>query len=285
MAHPIEEKLASFIAGNDVDLSNLKALSEVFGVSLQEAILKRFTPTEDRAFRLRMSNIGLPLRQLCLQRDNPRPKNHGFTLSGFYGDMLEHLMVLMLKASGVNVEVHNKETEVDVNGTIIKGTLDVIIDGKVYDIKSASAYSYDNKFESYKSLEDSDSFGYLAQGFGYGLGENLPFGGWIVIHKAKGQYKVVPVPMSIQTQYKDKYFKEFDMKIKHIHNNLPAPPCGGVIDEWFNKKRTGNKILGRGCEWCDYKKEVCHPELQTLPSLVSAAKEKPIRHYIEIGAK
>ena len=60
----------------------------------------------------------------------------------------------------------------------IKGTLDVIIDEngtkKVWDIKSASPYSFDHKFgNGYDKIKEDDAFGYIVQASVYEA-NNLP---------------------------------------------------------------------------------------------------------------
>jgi hypothetical protein len=282
--HPIEEKVNTFLVnGNTANEAFVAEFANTLGESLYEKFYAKVG--EVKPFSLRMSNIGLSLRQLCLQRDYGRTnKLDYFTLHSFYGTMLECFMLFLLKASGVNVEANNKKVQLDVNGYILPGELDVIIDGAVWDIKSASDYAFTNKFQSYQSLESDDGFGYLGQGFGYAMAEDKPFGGWIVINKAKGQWKCVPVPASVQKFYKEKYFREFDEKIKHVTSGAPAPKCTGVVPEFFRKKMTGNKILGNGCEWCSYK-DKCHPGYIELPSLLSDAKVKPVKYYTKIDPK
>jgi len=277
----LDDDKASLITGNNnIKDSLLKELSSEFADRIKESTIRRYSKDKDESsFSIRMSNIGLPIRQLCLQRDNGRVSNQSFAISGFYGDMLEHFTLFLLKASGINVQETNKKTILDVNGYKIPGELDLIIDGSVWDVKSASDYSYDIKFESYKSLEDNDSFGYLAQLFGYAMAENVPVGGWIVINKAKGLIKVVPVPISIQKAYKLKYMQEFDDKIKHITTGKAPPPCTGVIKEQFYKKDTGNLILNRDCFYCNYKQH-CHEKCTPLDDVNSIAQKKTLKYYI-----
>ena len=40
----------------------------------------------------------------------------------------------------------------ELDGASINGTYDIVIDGAVDDVKSASNWSYNNKFESYDTL-------------------------------------------------------------------------------------------------------------------------------------
>ena len=66
---------------------------------------------------------------------------------------------------------------------------DIVIDGAVDDIKSASNWSYTNKFESFDTLRQGDAFGYVAQLAGYAKAADKRAGGWWVVNKANGEFK------------------------------------------------------------------------------------------------
>lgn len=283
--HIIETKINEYLSNIPKDQFGLKLNAATFADKLEKDLVSKFTPKEEEPFRLRMSNIGLPLRQLCLQRDyGSKGRDARFTLNTFYGSMLESLTLFLLTASGCNVQSTNEKVELNVGDFTLKGELDVIIDGIVYDIKSASNYAYNNKFSSIEALKADDSFGYVTQGFGYGLAKDLPFGGWIVINKEKGVFKVLAIPplASIQTPLKRASLFDIEAKIDHVvRKKLPAPECEGVVKEYFRKKATGNIILNRNCEWCSYKDSVCHKDkLEYKECQSSEAKEKPMKYYV-----
>lgn len=282
MSHYIEDAIYKFVGEKNIKEKMLNSYGEEFAERLKASIIEKFREQEhEKQFTLRMSNIGLPLRQLCLQQQYGRISDSKFTISGFYGTMLEHFTLFLLRSSGINVQDTNKKTMLRVGTHKIQGELDLIIDGAVWDVKSASNYSYDVKFDSYKSLEESDSFGYLGQLFGYAMAEELPVGGWIVINKSKGLLKVVPVPISIQKAYKQRYMEEFAYKIDYLKEKREPPACTGVIKETFYGKDTGNLILNRECGWCNYK-DHCHPDLIHCEDLNSKAKTKSFKHYVKI---
>ena len=80
----------------------------------------------------------------------------------------------------------------------MNGTLDIIIDDKVWDIKSASPYAFDHKFGEmggYKKIKSDDAFGYITQGYLYSESVGKEFGGWIVINKASGEWTVCEAPI------------------------------------------------------------------------------------------
>ena len=49
----------------------------------------------------------------------------------------------------------------------VSGQYDIVINDAVDDIKSASDWSYRNKFESYDTLASGDGFGYVGSLAGY----------------------------------------------------------------------------------------------------------------------
>ena len=61
----------------------------------------------------------------------------------------------------------------------------LVIAGAVDDVKSASNWSYNNKFESFDTLRQGDAFGYVAQFAGYAKAADKKAGGWWV-NKANG---------------------------------------------------------------------------------------------------
>jgi hypothetical protein len=280
--HPIETKIHEYLNNLPKDSLSLKLQAAIFADKLEKDLVSKFLPREEEQFRLRMSNIGLPLRQLCLQRDHGfKGKSGSFTLNTFYGTMLESLLLFLLTASGCNIQSVNEAVELKVDDFTLKGELDVIIDGAVYDIKSASNYAYNNKFSSLEALQSDDSFGYVTQGFGYALAKSLPFGGWIVINKEKGIFKVLAIPLlaSVQTPLKRASLTDIEAKIDHVvRKKLPAPECD---KEFFNRKPTGKLILNRNCEWCNYKDGICHKKLEYKACEQSEAKDPPMRYYVQ----
>ncbi len=280
--HYIEQNLRVFL--ENVAAGTQDIPEELFQDYQQRCIdnLKQnFQEIRSKEFSLRMSNIGMPIRQLQLQELYGRgPVDIDFILKGMYGYMCESLMMFMLKAC-CNVEETDGKVSLDIDGIPLKGTFDIRIDGKIYDIKSTSGYSFNNKFDDFASLLFDDSFGYIAQGFGYASASGIPFGGWIVINKVDGTFKVVEIPDGDYKALAKTYKQELLKKVRHIRNKDPMPPCTGVICETHYKKETGNKILNKSCEWCPHK-FICHPGLQYLPVASSKAKNPPFKYYVEL---
>ena len=88
-----------------------------------------------------------------------------------FGDLIEALAIFVMKSAGVNVKNEQKKVTYKFNGDSIEGRQDVEIDEKIWDIKSASPYSFEKKFGEaggFTEVIKDDSFGYASQGFLYG---------------------------------------------------------------------------------------------------------------------
>ncbi len=254
-----------------------KKLLDEFGERCKAVLTKQLEP-EEKEFRLRMSNIGRPLRQLMLEqkygRNKPEPE---FILKMLFGDLYESLMIYLLKASGVNITAQDVKVSLPIptkKGIVnLEGTLDIEIDNKVWDIKSASPWSFDNKFDSTTILSGEDAFGYVDQLFGYAKARNNKAGGWLPINKSNGQIKECPIDDKVHDEVLNKSYETIVNKVQHVVEGNPIPECTGVVQEKFYGKETGNKILGPSCKFCNCK-EKCWPGIQYKKSVVSKAKDK-----------
>lgn len=283
ITHPIELYIRSFLeqaqAGPlDID----EQLIEEFGENCKEALRKQFVEQYDDSWRLRMSNVGRPIRQLHLEKEyGPSKKPAEFKFVSTYGDLVECLMMFVLKASGVNVTSEQERVSLKVSDTDINGTYDLTIDGEVWDIKSASPYAFDNKFSSYDRLKESDDFGYLSQGYGYAKAADTKFAGLILINKVNGSFKVLTTPdyeVTYNTEA-DEYYEKMVQTVKHFENDEPIPECQGVVEETFYQKPTGNYVLTGSCMFCDYK-EQCHKNCTYEPDRSSKAKKPKMKWYV-----
>lgn len=279
----IHEYLEQASSGNvKIDRKLLKE----FGERCQSNLLKQLEPEERGEFRLRMSNIGRPLRQLMLEQQNGRTKpNAEFILKMLFGDLYESLMLYLIKASGINVTAQDVKVtlpiETDKGIINIDGMLDLEIDNEVWDIKSASPWSFDNKFDASTILNSKDDFGYVDQLFGYAKARGNKAGGWLPINKSNGQIKACPVDKNLHDTVMDKSYETIKAKVKHITEGKPMPECTGVIKETFYGKSTGNEILGPSCKFCSCK-EICHPGIQYKPSVISKSKNPKWEYYTKL---
>lgn len=286
--HKIEAAIQTFLENIEtatVEPYMIEEFGERCKLALRECLLAK---RREEPFRLRMSNIGKPLRQLMLEKEHGRePMDSTMRLRMTYGYIWESFLVFLLRAAGLKLETDkfvalNVAYDTD-RTTTINGKLDLKIDGEIYDTKSASSYSYNNKFASFDSLRASDDFGYVGQALGYSIADKSHFGGWIVIDKNDGRIKVVEVPKEGYRELAREHLDDFKHKIKTLNTEGAAmPSCPGVIAETFRRAPTGNLILNKSCEYCSCKYK-CHPELQYKESLTGEAKTKAWKYYVKIS--
>ena len=222
---PTETDLQKFLA--DVSFSILKAYKERDG----EGQIK--SP-------LRFSSIGKPTRQLWYSSrisDQAEPLHPATKIKFLYGDIIEHLLLLLIKTAGY--EVTDEQAEKRVDG--ITGHMDARVNGVVVDIKSASQYGFDKFVKG--TIFDDDPFGYIAQLSGYADGEDEA--AFIVMNKVTGQIHVCSVDSMEMINFKEKV-KSVKSKVK---NDSPPERCYSDVPDG----KSGNRKLATGCAYCDFK--------------------------------
>lgn len=245
-----------------------------------ESLRKQFNQNE-RKFSLRMSSIGRPVCQQWYEKNDPDGAvefSANFLMNMLMGDIVEAVFKGILTEAGIDFSDGFKSTLKTPHGDV-QGTHDLIMNKRVDDIKSASPWSYTNKFKDYETLKDNDSFGYVGQLAGYAKALSVDPGGWWVINKANGEFKYI----AADDMDLDEELEKINETVKTLKDNK-FKKCFDAVPETFRKKETGNKILGMECGWCKYRYK-CWPTLQERASLVSQAKEPPIVPYIEIADK
>ena len=280
MHHPAELALHQYLDNATKGKSSMsKETIKQVSKDIEETLSRQFgSRTKRDKFKLRMSNVGRPSCQLWFEKNKPEkalPRPTTFVMNMMIGDIIEAIFKGLLKEAGVKYENSDK-VKLDLDGTQIEGTYDLVINDAVDDVKSASNWSYINKFDSFEKLKESDGFGYIAQLAGYAKASNKKAGGWWVVNKANGDFKYVPAT-SLDIEQECTNIKNTISKIED--NKFER--CFEPIDETFRGKPTGNKILNDGCIFCAFRYE-CWESLQDLPSLVSQAQTKKIVPYISI---
>jgi hypothetical protein len=245
-------------------------------------------------WRIRMSGLGRPVCQQILDKHGVEESMSYNTLFRFlFGDITESIVMLIMKEAGVDIVDYQRPVELDLDGVVVKGTLDVILrdetgQEKVWDIKSASDYAFKSKFtgfEGYEGMKKDDPFGYVMQGFLYSEAVGLPFGGWIVVNKSSGEVAVVEVPDWSQED-KHEYLEEAKRRVKILTdpNVKPFKPFPDTFETYKRKGeviRTGNKVLAKECNLCGYRHH-CWPVAKIHPKVTSAAKSPPKVWYTRL---
>ena len=262
-------------------------LVKEFGEACKLALQKQFSEKRRNGFRPRMSNIGRPLCQLQMEAKNVKGEGQPYNVKirNTFGDMIEALAIFVLKSAGVEIKDEQKNVKYKFNGTSLEGRLDVKIDSKVWDIKSASPYSFEKKFGAAGGFEEvvkDDAFGYASQGYLYGASEKIPFGGWIVINKSTGEWTVCKTPL-VDEEYKVKAIKTAKENLEALKNKVPFKRCYEDIEETYRTKKTGNRVLGMVCSFCPYKLPCWGSKLQLLPQQQSQGKNPKWVWYTEVN--
>ena len=280
MKHPSEIALHQYLEDATNGKSSMSAKT-IAGIKkdIGEALNRQFGKrTKRRKFQLRMSNIGRPSCQLWFEKNQPEksdPLPTTFVMNMMLGDIVEAVFKGLMKEAKIKFEDSDK-VHLDVADEKVSGTYDLVLNDAVDDIKSASDWSYRNKFESFDTLSSDDAFGYVGQLAGYAKALGKKAGGWWVVNKANGSFKYVPAE-NIDV---DNEVKKLEENVKVVKSNV-FKRCYESEEETFRGKPTGNRVLSKTCSFCRYKHS-CWENLQELPSLLSKAKDPKIVSYVSI---
>ena len=282
MHHPAELKLHQFMSDAVKGKTTFSEdTAKKIGAEVADAVIRQFGSGKSREdFRLRMSNIGRPTCQLWFEKNKPEtalPKPTTFVMNMMLGDIVEAVFKGLLTESGVDFDDTDKVTLKvgDSNDTRVSGSYDLVMGGAVDDIKSASDWSYRNKFESYDTLKKSDPFGYVGQLAGYAQASDKRAGGWWVVNKANGSFKYVPAAIDMR-----KELTKLKETVEKVNENK-FERCFEAVPETYRGKPSGNMVLNDNCKFCDYRFE-CWPNMKELPSKVSQAREPKMVAYVEL---
>ena len=282
MNHPAELAIYSFLQKALAGEANMtEAVTKQVAADVEAALNKQFNSPPRGDFRLRMSNIGKAPCQLWFEKNDPedrRPFPPHFLMNMILGDIVEAVFKGLLRA----VDQEFKDNEIVTlklpNGQEIKGEYDMEMDGKIDDVKSASPWSYKNKFESFETLNKDDSFGYVSQLVGYAEAAGKGVGGWWVVNKGNGEFKYVDA----SDVDKEAVIEGIQATVDYIENDEPFKRCYEAVPETYFKKPSGNLVLNSKCHWCDFKHKCW--DLQELPSRVyKGKKEAPLVEYVLVG--
>ena len=131
---------------DSVEISD--TLLEEFGEACKSALRKQFSEKRREGFKPRMSSIGRPLCQLQMEAKNVKGEGQPYNVKmrNTFGDLIEALAIFVMKSAGVVVENEQKKVVYKFGENKIEGRQDVEINKKIWDIKSASPYSFEKKF-------------------------------------------------------------------------------------------------------------------------------------------
>lgn len=227
---------------------------DLFATEIKDLVRNRLKEYRRPDSPLRFSALGKKDRQVWMEA-HPDPENEEEMipktyLKFMYGDVIEQLLLFLIREAGHDVT--NTQAEVDVDG--IKGHIDAIIDGVVVDVKSASPFGY-QKFAN-NSVTEDDPFGYVDQLAGYSTllnpGEDAA---WIAMDKVHGDICVSPLRNTVIKHYHPK--ERIDHLREVIKSETPPDLCYQPVPDGAS----GNLKLPVGCSYCKHKWR-CHPTLR-----------------------
>ena len=234
----IHQSLTSGPPPQEADLH--KFLADVSS-SLTKAFSKRDEEGQVKN-PLRFSSIGKPTRQLWYASrisDQAEPLHPATRIKFLYGDLIEHLLLLLIKTAGYKVTEEQGEKRIDG----IVGHMDARVNGVVVDIKSASQHGFDKFVKG--TIFDDDPFGYIAQISGYANGEDEA--AFVVMNKVTGQIHVCTIDSMEMIDFKEKV-KDVKSLMKQ---DVPPDRCYSDVPDG----KSGNRKLAAGCSYCDFKVE------------------------------
>ena len=275
--HPAEMALHQYMEDAAAGKTHMsEATINKVADDIKAALQRQFGGGNKRdEFRLRMSNVGRPTCQLWFEKNQPEkalPKPTTFVMNMMLGDIVEAVFKALLTEAGVSYEDNSKVT-LKLEDDEITGEYDLVIDDAVDDVKSASDWSYRNKFASYETLAQGDSFGYVSQLAGYARAAGKEAGGWWVVNKANGEFKYVKANMHL-----DEEITKIQNTVDVLNDNT-FKRCFEPVPEKFRGKETGNMVLNDNCRFCSYK-YACFPTLEEKPAKFSQAKEPRMVSYV-----
>jgi hypothetical protein len=282
MNHPAELKVFNFLQKAMAGESTMtEEVAKQVASDVEAALYKQFDSGPRDKFRLRMSNIGKPKCQLWFEKNDPEDKTPfppAFLMNMILGDIVEAVFKGVLRSAGVEFKDNDRVTLKLPHGQEIKGEYDMEMDGRIDDVKSASPWSYDNKFASFDTLAQGDSFGYVAQLVGYAEAAGKGVGGWWVVNKGNGEFKYVDAS-EVNTE---EVINGIQATVDYIENDEPFKRCYEPVPETYFKKPSGNLVLNSKCHFCDFKNKCW--DLKELPSRVyKGKKEAPLVEYVLVG--
>lgn len=236
-------------------------VGSILGNNIATTANMRFSkPQEPRGY-LSLSSIGTPCKRKLWYRINQayaaEPLGPDMLLKFFFGDMIEELVLAIVRASGHSVE--GEQTRMNVHG--IRGHRDCVIDGMTIDVKSASPYSFKKFAEG--NLRKDDPFGYISQLSSYVYaGQDDP----LVTNKTEGAFLVIDKVNGYICL--DKY--DFTEELKTKEEEMLAAKelvAGDIPSERIPpvpfSKTSKNTKLAMSCGFCEFRKQ-CWPEVRTF---------------------
>jgi hypothetical protein len=216
--------------------------------NLSEAVAKAaasYLNPRDETFKLRMSSIGYPERQLWFKankKEAATPLGLDRLLTFMVGSIMEEVILWLLEKTG-KYRVTDRQETVTVDGVV--GHTDCRINGIGVDVKTAGKGSFD-KFVT-RSIKDNDPYGYLPQIAGYFKEDKNDGVGFLVFGKDNGEL--------VFSGFSKEELPDAREKIKKAKEviSLSEPPKEKCYP--LKEQKNGNNVVPNNCVWCQFFKE------------------------------
>lgn len=209
--------------------------------------------------KLRMSNLGLPDRQLYfdVNTESEKKVNPELERRFLMGHVVEHLLLFLAREAGHKV-THEQMT-VSVDG--VEGHTDCAIDDVPTDAKSVSPYQT-GKFKSKEALKENDGYGYITQIAGYREAlkgdSTIDQSRAMILAQDKSSGDLYPVI------FDKSELPDVPERIAYVKAMLAKPePPKKLCYEPVSKGKGGNEVLNVGCKFCPHKFR-CFPDLRVF---------------------
>ena len=228
---------------------DLSTIAMQAGREVEEAIKNAFEPYEQKT-NLRMSGIGRCERAqwYAVKGYTPEELDGSVYLTFLQGHVLEAVIVALVKLAGHRIEDQQKKHTVEG----INGSQDCTIDGELVDIKTASAWSWDNKFTP-TGIAD-DGFGYIKQLSAYGKNDNREHGYFLALNKNKSTLKLC----------KQELEQDVDTFIVDLKDKMESDTPPMRLAKATTLTKQGEEKLCMTCAFCNFKND-CYGSLIARP--------------------
>ena len=252
----------------DVELPD--SLIEEFGTRVSEMVKNRIEEVRSGPEGLRLSQIGTPNRKVWygLQNYDKKPLTGQDRLKFMYGDLVEELLILLIKLAGHSIT--DEQKTITIEG--VKGHQDCRIDNVITDIKSASSFGF-RKFKDNSIVKGNDPFGYIAQLSAYTEGQGEDEGAFLVLNKENADLHLLHVDSLDMINATD--------RIKELKGLVDEknPPARCYSDEPDGV--SGNRVLPISCVWCPYKL-TCWSDCNDGKGLRTFQYSKNVRYFTQV---
>jgi len=231
---------------------DLQKIADRVGKEVSDALVESFAERQ-KSDGLRMSGIGRCERSQWYSVHGYKAEDipGQVHLTFLQGHLLEAVLLGLVELSGHEVTGQQKKHTVEG----VNGSQDCYIDGELVDVKTASAWSYDNKFKD-DGIKD-DAFGYIKQLSGYGKTEKRDTGYFLAFNKNKSTLKMCKQELE---QDIDKHIIQLKDKME-----MDTPPMRLANATTMNKK-TGEERLCMNCSFCGHKDTCFNNALTSRPT-------------------